>query len=266
MQIQPFTKTDIGSIPGLQPPDWGDILPHINYYLQSPFCHPIKIVIDDKVVGIGSTIIHGETAWLAHIIVHPDHRNNGIGKFITQSLVNSLKHTEVKTILLIATALGEPVYSALGFKVETEYLMYKGEKLPEDFPISQNIKPFEKNFLNALLELDKKVSGEDRNWRLQENLENAYMYIAKNALEGFYLPTLGEGLIIAETEEAGKALMQLRLKRMDNAVFPVENLAAFNVMEVNSFTHVRTAKRMYLGEKIKFEPLFLYNRVGGQIG
>lgn len=266
MQVQPFTNADLPIIPELQPPDWGNITPHIEYYLQSSFCHPIKVLIDEQIVGIGATILHGETAWLAHIIVHLDHRNKGIGKFITSSLIDSLASTRVKTILLIATALGEPVYTSLGFESETEYLFFKGEKLSAEKPVSEHIKPFEQKYAEAIYELDKQVSGEDRKYRLQENLAGAYIYLAENALEGFYLPTLGEGLIIARSEEAGKALMQFRLKSMDTAVFPAENLTAFEVMLKNGFTQVRTAKRMFLGEKIPFEPIFLFNRVAGSIG
>ncbi|RYD82870.1 MAG: N-acetyltransferase [Sphingobacteriales bacterium] len=266
MEVQPFTEADLFAIPALQPADWPDITPHIKYYLQSPFCNPVKVVSDEKIVGIGATISHGKTAWLAHIIVHPGHRNKGIGKFITKNLIDSLQSTHCKTILMIATALGEPVYKSLGFEFDTEYLMFKGEKLPENFPISENIIPYNETYKNAFFALDKEVSGEDRTWRLTENLQSAYMYISKNVLEGFYMPTLGEGLIIARTEEAGKSLMEMRLKTMENAVFPTENLAALDMMKKQNFSQIRTAKRMFLGEKISFLPLFLFNRVAGSIG
>ncbi|MGZ5283053.1 MAG: GNAT family N-acetyltransferase [Bacteroidia bacterium] len=266
MRFEPITEADLPFIPELQPPEWTDILPQIKFYLSSPYCHPIKVAIDNKMVGIGATIIHHKTAWLAHIIVHPDYRNKGIGKLITQNLINSLNTTDCKTILLIATALGEPVYNALGFQVETEYIFFKGEKISSEKADSENIKPLNSAYTEALFRLDKEVSGEDRRWRLQENLEGAYMYIDENTFQGFYMPALGEGLIIARTEIAGKSLMEFRLKRMDNAVFPAENLSACEVMLKNGFKQHRTAKRMRLGDKIPFNPLFLFNRVAGSIG
>ncbi len=266
MKFEPLISADLNFLKDLQPQDWGDIHPHFQYYINSPYCQPVKVVIDNKIVGIGSTIIHNTTAWLAHIIVHPEYRNKGIGKFITQCLLDSLNSTQVKTVLLIATPLGEPVYTSLGFHAETEYIFFEGKKIDLAQAENENIKPLIPAFHESLFSLDKQVSGEDRSWRLQENLEGAYMYIEKNALNGFYLPILGEGLIVARSETAGKALMHLRLKSRDNAVFPAENLAAYEVILKNGYKQTRTAKRMFLGERIHFEPIFLYNRIAGSIG
>jgi len=105
MDRQPLELPDLELITALQPPDWPNIIPSIEFYIISTFCFPIKLIIDNKIVGIGTTIIHNDIAWLAHIIVHPEHRNQGIGKIITQTLVDSLQ-TKCDTIYLIATDLG----------------------------------------------------------------------------------------------------------------------------------------------------------------
>ena len=111
----------------------------MNIIQTQVLCFPFKASIENKIVGIGTTILHHETAWLAHIIVHPEYRNRGIGKMITQALVDHSYSKGRKTIYLIATELGLPVYRRLGFESETEYTIFKSKGTREILPISEQI-------------------------------------------------------------------------------------------------------------------------------
>ncbi|HMR41463.1 MAG TPA: hypothetical protein PKA90_13645, partial [Ignavibacteria bacterium] len=62
----------------LQPPDRPDIRPHFIYYLNSPFCDPIKFTESGSIAGISAMVYHGKIVWLAHIIVQPEQMNKGI--------------------------------------------------------------------------------------------------------------------------------------------------------------------------------------------
>src|SRR5262249_50664110 len=126
MQLSPLTLNDLGGVAALQPADWGDIVAPAREYILSPFCYPVKIVEHGTMIGMGTTIVHANSAWLAHIIVHPDHRSKGIGTIITQALIGSLKNTSCETILLIATELGAFVYSKLGFEKVNDYIFMTG--------------------------------------------------------------------------------------------------------------------------------------------
>jgi len=225
MDIQTLHHTDLPYIKSFQPPEWGDISPSLAYYTQNDFCHPIKIVEDDIIIGIGCTILHDDTAWLAHIIVHPDHRNRGIGTVITQTLIDRVP-INCETIYLIATELGEPVYTKLGFETETEYAFLKGGSLDDDLPISPNIKLYSETYKTSILDIDQQISGEGRMSILEKHLTNARLYISNYKLEGFYLPTLNEGFIAANNPEAGIELMKLRLKAQQISVLPIENIYA----------------------------------------
>ena len=79
MRFDLLTENDIGDVNRLQPQGWKNILPYFYIYIEMPFCFPVKVVVEGKVAGIGTAIIMGTTAWLAHIIVNPDLRNSGIG-------------------------------------------------------------------------------------------------------------------------------------------------------------------------------------------
>lgn len=266
MDIQKLEHSDTPFLSDLLPIGWEGAIPTIDYYTKTSFCFPIKVSIDSKIVGIGTTIIHNETAWLAHIIVHPDYRNQGVGKIITQTLVEHSYSKSCETIYLLATELGEAVYKKIGFETETKYLVFEREGTNESSIDSENIIASNSNFKNQILNLDKLVSGEDRILLLKQHLSNGFLFLQDNEVNGFYLPSLGDGLIIATTVLAGQELMKLRLKSKNFASLPIDNLRATEFLKQNNFKEVRTQKRMRLGKKRHWQPTNIYNRIGGNLG
>lgn len=266
MDIKNLDHSDINYISDLLPIGWESVIPTIEFYTETNFCFPIKVTIDSKIVGIGTTIIHKETAWLAHIIVHADYRNQSIGKIITQALVDISYSKDCETIYLLATELGEPVYKKIGFEAETKYIVFKREGTNDSFKNTENIVPFSNDFKNQILNLDKQVSGEDRISLLEHHLSDGFLYVQDNETQGFYLPNLGGGVIIATTASAGQELMKLRLKSKDFASLPIDNLSATEFIKQNNFKEVRTEKRMRLGKVRNWQPTNIYNRIGGNLG
>lgn len=266
MHIEPFTPTDLTSLADLQPVGWPDIRQAYSFYVNSPFCFPIKVVVDTNIVGIGSSIIHQHTAWLAHIIVDSKHRNKGIGGRITQSLVESLQTKDCQTINLIATDLGAPVYEKIGFETQTHYLFFTHLTSDPSWQMSPHIFPLTPLHKEQIASLDRQVTGEERMILLEPYLRSGYVYQDKKGVEGFYLPALGEGLIIAKTNVAGIELLKMRLLTKDNAAFPVDNLEATRFLYQHNFKEVRVAKRMSLGKKRPWLPTSLFNRIGGNLG
>ncbi len=266
MEVQPLIHNDIPLIPDLIPPGWDTAMPAIQFYITSDFCFPIKVSIDHKIAGTGTAIIHHDVAWLAHIIVHPDFRNQGIGRWITQYLVEFVHGMGLETIYLLATELGEPVYSKLGFEPETEYLFFKGEKPIDSAILDECIVTYTSAYEEQIAEMDHEVSGEDRMFHLQPHLSSASVYVVDNIVEGYYLPTMGDGLIIATTSISGQALMSLRLTTKDFSVFPMDNIPATTFIQQLPFSEVRRQKRMRLGTKRNWQPAHIYNRIGGNLG
>lgn len=266
MNIESLKRTDYKLLTELQPEGWPDILPHIDFYINSTFCFPIKVIIDNKIVGIGTSIIHKDISWLAHIIVHPAYRNNGIGQRITQTLVDSLQANNYNTIYLIATDLGAPIYEKIGFETETEYLFFNNIKSDANWLASKNIIPISDNFKEQIAKIDQQISGEDRMFQIEPHLIGGFVYQQDKIIEGYYLPTFGEGLILANTSSAGLELMKMRLTTKDNAAFPVDNLDAAEFLHKNNYKEFKTAKRMRLGRKKAWQPINIYNRIGGNLG
>lgn len=266
MDIQPLLFTDLNEVAELKPADWPDIITPIKFYTTTIFCFPLKAMIDNRIAGTGTVIVHNNIAWLAHIIVHPGYRNKGVGKQITQFLVDIAHQKNCDTVYLIATELGEHVYKKLGFETETEYLFFKDIKANPGGLTPVNIFPYTVDVKSQIESLDKQVSGEERMHHLELYLSHGYVYKQNGIVEGFYLAGFGEGLIIAKTTAAGLALMQYRFGTKENASFPKDNTAAAAWMNNNGYTAFKTAKRMYLGKKRSWQPGNIYNRIGGNLG
>jgi len=266
MDIHILEQNETELLKELTPDDWDDIVPAFDFYTKSNFCFPIKVVQDNKIAGIGTSIIHHNIAWLAHIIVLPDNRNQGIGQLITQTLINSLKAKSCDTVYLIATELGAPVYKKLGFVTETEYLFFRDIKPQQNWSTSDNIIPFEENFRKQVEHLDHQVSLENRMFHIEPHLKNSFVYLQDDKVEGYYLPNWGEGLIVANTTLAGVELIKLRLKTKENASFPINNASATAFFYQHNYKEFKSAKRMRLGKKKNWQPTKIYNRIGGNLG
>ena len=266
MNLLPLTHADVNQITDLLPTGWDTALPSISFYTTSDFCFPMKLTVGNIIVGTGTAIIHNDVAWLAHIIVHPDHRNQGIGQTITKTLIEIANTKGCTTIYLLATELGEPVYRKVGFETETEYLFFKGEN-PVQFAVQdEHLLPYSNDYLDQIAILDQQVSGEDRMFHLRGHLTDGFVFVIDDDLQGYYLPTLGDGLIIAATNAAGLSLMKFRLTTKDFTVFPADNKGAEALILQYPFTEVRRQKRMRLGMRRQWEPSMIYNRIGGNLG
>ncbi|MDB5283763.1 MAG: hypothetical protein JWO06_2838 [Bacteroidota bacterium] len=260
MTVAPLTYDDIDEAVSIQPPEW-NIMPSLNMYLKSPVCFPIKICIEGKIVGIGTSIKHRNSAWLAHIIVHPAHRNKGIGTLVTEALLDGLS---CDTVSLVATKEGEPIYRKLGFKPENIYVVFKGANI-EASQSSHSI-PYDEGYKSELLDMDRKVSGEDRNGILINCLATSRLFVRENKLEAFYLPDLNEGLIIAEKPEAGLELLKLRLSKIEGVILPEQNDIGIEFLRGNGYAETSRRQRMTKGKRLDWQPDKIFARIGGNLG
>lgn len=266
MHFEAITQHDLIEVGKLQPEGWSDILPSILFYINSPFCHPIKALIEEEIAGIGAAIVFHKTIWIAHIIVTPKHRNKGIGSLIVNELLHILADNSVETISLIATELGKPVYVKAGFRPITEYTFLEKTKKWEDSPVSTNVVPYQAKYRDAILELDQYISGEERSALLTPVLDSSYLFVGKGKVLGYYLSDLKEGLINAETDEAGLELMNLKYGKTDKAVLPSENATGISFLKQRGFGEVRKGSRMILGKELNWNPQMMFSRIGGNLG
>ncbi|WP_439555740.1 GNAT family N-acetyltransferase [Dyadobacter sp.] len=266
MTASDFLLTDLAQLPELQPPDWGNLMPRFRYFVDSPHCTPLKISLNNQIVAIGTTMRHADSVWLACIIVHPDHRNKGLGKLITQTLIDSVDPKQYTTIYLDATDFGYPVYTKLGFELETCYGHFKREGSNNVYPITGNIAPFEDRFRRQVFEVDRQISCEDRSGILSDFLHQSMIYLENGQVLGYYIPGWGDSPIFAIDDHAGLELMKLRMQNEQTAVLPQDNVLAINLLEEGQFSQRKFSRRMYLGKKRAWKADKIFNRISGQLG
>ena len=267
MIIEDIQLKDMEQVKKLSPKDWGDITPIIKYYIHSSFCFPMKVCIDKKIVGIGTGILHDQTAWLAHIIVHSQFRNQGIGSKIVQELINIIRTKGYSTISLIATESGFPVYKKAGFREITRYqFLVRDQQRRKTYSKSNHIVAYQEKYKSDLLSLDATITGEERSNLLVSCLSDCCVYLKDSRVTGFYMPNLGEGMIVADDAEAGIELMKIKYSTCDKAVLPIENRIGIEFLKENGFSETIQARKMILGEEILWEPSKIYSRIGGNLG
>lgn len=266
MTFEPIQISDLPVITRLSPEGWGNVTIKIQHYIESPFCFPIKLLVDQKIVAIGATIVHDHVAWLGHIIVDPDERGKGYGKIMTSELIRIAKLNNCTSIQLIATDMGAPVYTKIGFQESSSYLFFEGIELTHFEEPDNNILPYQSNFKQALLALDLTIAAENRRCEIEPHFISGFIYVENKIVHGYYLPSLGEGLIVANKQAAGIALLKLYLRQNSKVVLPKENMFAISFLKSQGYSVKREAKRMYLGENIDVQFQFIFNRIGGNIG
>lgn len=266
--IHPFTMADVTRIAELQPEGWDDITEFFRFYVEAPFCLPLKLEDRDRVLAVGNLILHAGTGWLAHIIVAPEQRRKGLGATITRELMALAERHGRKTLLLIATAMGAPLYERLGFRRSCDYTFFDARGHMET-PVPPFVRPLEPRDVPDILALDRRATGEDRHLLLAGSGWRGWIHDGPDGrgIGGFYLPDLGEGMIIAQDSDAGVALMAVRLATTGTRpVVPAENAAAHDYLLGAGFKVQHSAPRMVRQGDDTLVPGMIFNRVGGHVG
>jgi predicted N-acetyltransferase YhbS len=264
--ITPIRIEDLEDIREFQPEGWGDIVDLFIYNIHCSFCYPIKMSMGGRMVAVGNIILFKDTAWLSQIIVHPAYRRRGFGKAVTQELIGQIDQQQYKTILLDATSLGYPVYQKLGFETISEHLHFSANETESTFEKSTYIIPVDERDREAIFQLDELATGERREKKLMEKLNEAWIYSRNKNLEGMYFPSLGKGMIIAQQPDAGIELMKMRMNKNKSSMLPAENKPAIDFLLSNGWTQTRMSRRMILGRTIAWKPRYIYNVISGAFG
>ena len=110
--------------------------------LGTPETHPFVAEADGEVVGTGVLSVNGSVGWIGTIWVEPAWRRRGVGMALTQATIDTAESAGCRTLLLVATEAGRPLYEKIGFEVQTWYRILEAPGLGDE-PIDPRIRPFE---------------------------------------------------------------------------------------------------------------------------
>ncbi|CAN7616413.1 GNAT family N-acetyltransferase [Bosea sp. LjRoot90] len=155
---------------------------------------------EEDVVGIGLWWGFGAThATLGTIIVAPDRQGQGIGKLLTEQLIAA---TEGRTLGLVATAQGEPLYGKYGFIAIDEVRQHQGDWPELGAPVlaaNESMRPAAAADLPLLAQLDGEATGLPRASVLEALLARGHAILIERdgAPAGFgFLRRHGHGWLI----------------------------------------------------------------------
>ena len=140
---------------------WGDREAFFRWAAGQPTCRPFVAEADGEIVGTGVGTVNGAAGWVGTIFVDPAWRGRGLGVALTRHVVDALASAGCRTLLLVASEAGRPLYERLGFEVVTHYHVLAAAASPSrpPDPAVRRLGPAD---LDAVLALDRLATDEDR--------------------------------------------------------------------------------------------------------
>jgi Acetyltransferase (GNAT) domain len=176
---------------------------------------------------------------------------------LTEVAVDWLRGVGADPILLQATALGRPVYERLGFLAEGEYVMLSGPALPGDQERPHCIRSGRPADLDAVIELDRAATGEDRADLLRAVWPaGALVAEESGVIQGFHVASGAGpgGAIVAVGTEAGVRLVDgartLFAPADHMAPVPHANRSARQALRERGYREATRTTRMRLGPPV----------------
>lgn len=141
--------------------NWGDRRLNLDFVTRHAETHPFVAEADGRIVGTGVLSVNGSVGWIGTIWVEPAWRRRGVGMALTHATIDAAESAGCRTLLLVATDAGRPLYEKIGFEVQTWYRILEAPGLGEE-AVDPRIRPYEAADLPAMAELSSAATGEDR--------------------------------------------------------------------------------------------------------
>ncbi len=235
-----------------------------SYLINENIARFLIALTDEKIIGAGGLFLYQGVASIGYMGVLHEYRRQGVGSAIFKNLMQLGLNLGIKTTILYASKLGEPIYRKYGFQGRYSANIYF---LPKKVP-KIDLKDKELKEINVLpdwlLALDREAMGFNRAHYLKARL------------------ALGTKILIVENEGyalVSKILSQVRLgplitKNLDTAIHLIkrsislgtEHLIIPNhpLLQNDLFSLIQLTKRdepnlnMFFGQEISGKLDYLY--------
>ena len=266
--ITPFDPVFLDQLNTLPPVEWQtDAYSLFIRNEWQPWFYPYQVVIEKQLAGFGLLFQFEKVAWLGWILVHTNFRNKGIGTSITEHLINEAKRKGAESLILTATEMGFPIYHKFGFRTVSYYRFFRFSEKFVPAPAATEIRRARLNDLHDLASLDRKATGENRILLLENNLTEIYVHANSHKINGFIMPGLGNGYIVADDEHSGMDLFNFRCHLNKKLVaVPEQNIKMISWLSDNGFSEINPIPRMVLGKEPDWNPKMIFHRGTGYSG
>jgi GNAT superfamily N-acetyltransferase len=277
-RIRPMTAADVDPlVASILADDWGDRRSWFDFALASPACR--VFVADDAGNAIGTAVltIHGAVGWIGTIWVAPTARRSGIGSDLTQATIDAAEAAGCRTLLLVATDAGRPMYERLGFGVQTWYRTMEtpsGSGQGTAGRTDPAIRAFRSGDLPSLVALDRAATGEDRAVNLERlaTPDGTRVLEREGIIAGFVARApWGGGATMAPRRDDAMAILEARRlaagpgRRVRCGIL-LENKAGAEALEAAGWTEAWRAPRMIRGDDLDWRPEHIWGQFNHAMG
>jgi predicted N-acetyltransferase YhbS len=238
-------------------------------------CTPLVADADGEIVGTGVGTANGQVGWIGTIFLAPAWRGQGLGRELTQEIIDRLASRGCRTLVLVATSDGRRLYSRMGFETQTRYRILEAPGLPTAITGPARVRPFDEGDLPAMMAIDRVATGEDRGHLLSRLAapETARVTIGDDgSVEGFVIRApWGGGATVARTTDAALRLIEARRRSSgpDGRVrvgLLQENTEGFERLAALGFAPSWAAPRMIRGEPLNWHPERIWGQFNHAVG
>jgi len=253
---------------------WGDRRLNLEFVIGHPETRPFVADADGVVVGTGVVSLNGPVAWIGTVFVAPDWRRRGVGLELTRATIEAADDAGCRTLVLVATDAGRPMYERLGFEVQTWYRILEVAGLDGSTPVDPRIRPFEHVDLTAMIALDAAATGEDRGHLMSAfaNPGSARVLDMGGAIGGFVVraPWGGGATIASRLDVAGAILHARRVAHGPDgrvrAGLLAENEAGLERLLAEGWTEAWRAPRLVRGDPMTWQPDAIWGQFNHALG
>jgi ribosomal protein S18 acetylase RimI-like enzyme len=261
--------------------DWGDRRAWFEFAVASPACSVfVAEGPDGAVVGTGVATINGPVAWIGTIWVSSSWRRKGLGTALTEAPIAAAEDAGCRTLVLVATSAGRPLYERMGFDVQTWYRTMEapgfGEATPAAPPAGgRSVRSWRPDDLDAMAALDRQVTGEDRRHLLEAFATPGAARVVvgpDDQIRGFVVrATWGGGATIAPDIDDAMALLEARRRasgpdRRVRAGVVESNIAGLARLEADGWTEAWRAPRLIRGDPLDWRPDGIWGQFNHAVG
>jgi ribosomal protein S18 acetylase RimI-like enzyme len=277
--LRPMRPEDVGPATDLiLRNNWGVRRDFLEFASTQPRCHPIVADADGEIVATGVGTANGPVGWVGTIFVAPERRRGGLGRAMTEAVIERLEAARCRTLLLVATGEGRRLYERMGFEVQVRYEILEAPGLPaERGPQRMDtiIREFRPEDLPGMAALDREGTGEDRRHALEAFASPSSAKVAvthEGDLAGFIVrPPWGGGATIAPSTDVALAILDARRRaagpeRRVRAGLIGSNAAGIEALERAGFTRAWGSPRMTRGEPLTWQPDWIWGQFNFAMG
>ena len=279
-RLRPMTAADLDqTAAAILADQWGDRRAWFEFAITNDACHPIVADADGEVVGTGVATVNGPVAWVGTIWVAPGHRRHGLGRALTDAVIEAAEARGSRTLVLVATDRGRRLYERLGFEVQSWYRTFEARGLRPSAPgqdaPGDGVRPFQGADLEAIAVLDTAATGEDRRTLLSALATpdgTRVLADEDGAIRGFVARApWGGGATVAPQIDDALTLLRARRhgavpdKRVRCGIL-LENEAGAEALEREGWTEAWRAPRLIRGAPMTWHPEHLWGQFNHAIG